>query len=155
MHDFVFKFNWISKTRVQIGNYTQPILYEGVNPICFQWGRIGHRLYFCPFSIKTPNTSPNPPSNTSSTSPHIIHSKEPTSRPPPPLPQLTFENPGPWMLVTRRKTRPNPKHNMSQHMAKTSMKVRKNALITDLHFTTTKQTWVGKKQQQTKIKLSQ
>nr|POF09821.1 hypothetical protein CFP56_67429 [Quercus suber] len=39
-------------TNVLIGRRSQPVVYEGVNQLCFDCGRLGHRREFCPFTMK-------------------------------------------------------------------------------------------------------
>ena len=39
-------------TNVRIGWRCQPIVYEGVNQLCFDCGRLGHQREACPFTIK-------------------------------------------------------------------------------------------------------
>ncbi|GMY19594.1 hypothetical protein FCV25MIE_14833 [Fagus crenata] len=75
-------------SKVRIGDMIQKIQYEGISTICFECGRVGHRIDSCPSkfvpatlaSPKTPET--NPPSNSDEDS----------------------SNYGKWMLVNRRRS---------------------------------------------------
>ena len=45
-------------TSILLEGIVQEVLYEGINTLCFSFGRVGHRKDFCPFTIKekTPNS---------------------------------------------------------------------------------------------------
>lgn len=46
-------------TNMCIGLQCQPVVYEGVNQLCFTCGHLGHRWEFCQFTIK-PNSLASP-----------------------------------------------------------------------------------------------
>ena len=39
-------------TIVRIGQRCQPVVYEGVNQLCFACGHLGHRREYCQFTVK-------------------------------------------------------------------------------------------------------
>ena len=39
-------------TALLIGNIEQPVIYEGIQKMCFSCGRIGHRKESCPQTIR-------------------------------------------------------------------------------------------------------
>ncbi len=74
--------------KVRIGNMIQKIQYEGISAICFECGRVGHRLDTCPSKIA--HACPASPRT-----PEPIH---------PPNSKQDSSNYGKWMLVSRRKS---------------------------------------------------
>jgi hypothetical protein len=74
--------------RIRIGNLIQKIQYEGISAICFECGRVGHRLEACPSKIAPASPmSPKTPENTH-----------------PPSFEQDSSNFGKWMIVSRRKS---------------------------------------------------
>lgn len=43
---------------VYLGKLVQNIQYEGINSLCFSYGKIGHKLKSCPYTIKEPLKEP-------------------------------------------------------------------------------------------------
>ena len=39
---------------ILIGRFEQPVIYEGIQKLCFSCGRIGHKKEACPFTIRSP-----------------------------------------------------------------------------------------------------
>ena len=39
---------------IQIGGIDQPVLYEGINALCFSCGHVGHKVENCPYTTKAP-----------------------------------------------------------------------------------------------------
>ena len=74
--------------RVRIRDMIQKIQYEGISAICFECGRVGHRIDTC--SSKIAPTSPASP-----------RTPEPN---PPPTSEEDSSNYGKWMIMSRRKS---------------------------------------------------
>uniref|UniRef100_A0A2N9F7I4 CCHC-type domain-containing protein n=1 Tax=Fagus sylvatica TaxID=28930 RepID=A0A2N9F7I4_FAGSY len=75
-------------SKIRIGDMVQKIQYEGISAICFECGRVGHRIDTCHY--KTAPTPPSPPK-----------APEPN---PPPTPEEDPNIYGKWMIVSRRKS---------------------------------------------------
>ena len=45
-------------TTVLIGKFTQKVMYEGIQSLCFASGRMGHKKESCHCTIKSPSTTP-------------------------------------------------------------------------------------------------
>ena len=43
---------------VYLGKLVQNVQYEGINSLCFSYGKIGHKLESCPYTIKEPLKEP-------------------------------------------------------------------------------------------------
>ena len=74
---------------IMIGKFAQPVIYEGLNTLCFAYGRVGHKREAYPYMVheETPKKDISTPS------------------PPSPTREATSEAYGPWTLVSRRKER--------------------------------------------------
>nr|POE81054.1 uncharacterized protein CFP56_55205 [Quercus suber] len=103
---------------ILIGNFQQPVLYEGINQLCFSCGRVGHRREVCQYTIRAP--SPDKPDGSvpsckvdgngkdNSTEVHHVpdsgklhHVPESTNKSS--SGQLDADGYGPWLVVTRKK----------------------------------------------------
>ncbi|KAL0015301.1 hypothetical protein SO802_002370 [Lithocarpus litseifolius] len=95
-------------TTVLIGKFTQKVMYEGLQSLCFACGRVGHKKESCQYTIKplssaqttqTPTQttpSPNDPVDNGSSKQEPSGSTPPKNSDPP-------ESFGPWLLVSRKK----------------------------------------------------
>ncbi|PKI44474.1 hypothetical protein CRG98_035148 [Punica granatum] len=78
-------------TTLWIGDFEQPLQYEGIDQLCFNCGIVGHTFSTCPDLVPTPPSSPLPTAQVDA------------------LP-ISTEDPayGPWLMVqNRRKRTPN------------------------------------------------
>jgi hypothetical protein len=75
---------------VRLGNLLQPVIYEGINTLCFSCGRLGHRKEYCPYLVRE-TVSPVVEE------PILVaeHSKD--------LAGKYLEDYGPWSLVQHKK----------------------------------------------------
>ena len=76
---------------IMIGKFAQPVIYEGLNTLCFSCGRVGHKKEACLFLVHEGVHVDSPELNTS------------TPSPPSPTHNATTETYGTWTLVSRRK----------------------------------------------------
>ncbi|KAL0002748.1 hypothetical protein SO802_016529 [Lithocarpus litseifolius] len=93
-------------TALLIGNFEQPVIYEGIHKLCFSCGRIGHRKEVCPHTIR----SVQPPIKEeeegvdkvqgSPSERHDAESAEDKKSGPSTTEDNTY---GPWMVVTRKR----------------------------------------------------
>ena len=75
---------------VKIGGIEQPVQYEGINSLCFSYGRVGHKGKSCPYMAKSPvkeNVDVGEDAN------HVSQTQD--------FP--TKDLYGPWVLVTRKR----------------------------------------------------
>ena len=92
---------------VKIGRLAQIVLYEGLNSLCFECGRIGHRKETCPYVIKGPQAeNPQGTQDKSNILEEQNVRKEET--------QTKFhcnelDGYGQWMVVTRKKKAQTPR----------------------------------------------
>lgn len=54
-------------TTILIGKFTQKVMYEGIQSLCFSSGRIGHKKESCYYTIKSPTTTPTTQTPTQTT----------------------------------------------------------------------------------------
>ena len=97
---------------VLIGKFEQAVVYEGINKLCFECGRIGHKKEACPYIIRCTDSPPEKElsrtsTRTHSTSPRRMHDSGWRG-----AGSDVAESSGtaheedkyrPWMVVTRRK----------------------------------------------------
>ena len=85
---------------VKIGGIRQPVLYEGINALCFACGRVGHRTEGCPYSARKPELEEMTNVETeAASSPKAGKDHVETDR----------GDFGPWVLITpKRKPKINP-----------------------------------------------
>ncbi|KAK4605286.1 hypothetical protein RGQ29_013380 [Quercus rubra] len=98
-------------TNVRIGQRCQHVVYEGVDQLCFDCGRLGHWREVCPFTIKP--FSSEGPRDTSAADSDVRGNHKPTS--PMAQPVATPENQdtseeessgaafNPWVVVSRKR----------------------------------------------------
>ena len=79
-----------------IGKFAQPVIYEGLNTLCFSCGRVGHKREACPFLVHAGVHVDSTEMNTSASAPPSLTRN------------ATSETYGEWTLVSRRKDK-NPK----------------------------------------------
>ena len=95
---------------VLIGDLEQPLLYEGINRLCFSCGHVGHRKESCPYTIRPPSS---PAKEDTSPSPIImddtcnVHATGPTEQKQADVGIVQEDNYEPWLVVTRRKNSKN------------------------------------------------
>nr|POF20885.1 uncharacterized protein CFP56_76508 [Quercus suber] len=100
---------------VLIGQFEQPVVYEGIHRLCFSCGRLGHRKEFCPLTIKKPklpveggpmSAGDSRTMNQGEVS-HGLHDSSCTDTGSGTMKDrgagVEEDRYGPWMLVTRRK----------------------------------------------------
>jgi hypothetical protein len=87
---------------VLIGGFVQPVVYEGLNLLCFVCGRLGHRKTNCPYSVRAPVPEPCPdaPSGVNGGKDSALVREEG------PQHGQSEEEYGPWVLVTRKRSSP-------------------------------------------------
>ena len=94
---------------VLIGSFEQPVVYEGIQKLCFACGRLGHKKEECPHIIWS-HTSPVRGGNIEqgdSAGSHTMHSTDSTSNgggmSEDSGAAKDNDSYGPWMIVTRKK----------------------------------------------------
>ncbi|XP_031381852.1 uncharacterized protein LOC116196325 [Punica granatum] len=87
-------------TTIWIGDFEQPLQYEGIDQLCFHCGIIGHTATRCPTLVPPPTSLPSTSPSSSSSAQHaLVNVSPPTSNE-----EQTY---GPWLIVQNRK-RKNP-----------------------------------------------
>ncbi|GMY32510.1 putative ribonuclease h protein [Fagus crenata] len=80
----------------------KPVVYEGLNLLCFVCGRLGHRKTNCPYSVRAsvPESCPDAPSGVNGGKDSALVREEGSQHGP------SEEEYGPWVLVTRKRSSP-------------------------------------------------
>ena len=87
---------------ILIGGFVQPVVYEGLNLLCFVCGRLGHRKTNCPYSVRAPVPEPCPDVSSGvngGKDSALVREEGPQHGP-------SEEEYGPWVLVTRKRSSP-------------------------------------------------